>query len=313
MTLETLLGGLIALAFLFSVLSLIASGIEEWWARLNGLRARMLECYLPVLVSRKTLQFTWFTRVAVVFRSASLPSPPPSSLVQALKAHPLIHGLRTDDRFPAYIPSANFALALLELTVKDPVGATGAARTPIQLKKQGDAGYLLLARREKQLLESLILDDTNLRSVQARIEKWFDDSTARVTEYYKRIAQARLLAVSVLLSFAFKVDGLAIVKHVFIDNAGPLFIPLGWNDNLIGPLASVGCLLSAFCHWPGRPVLVRPAEPARQLAPNRKAALTREQLQRGLGRDDQFCKRTNGSTSSSTRDLRDDPGREWSP
>jgi hypothetical protein len=123
----------------------------------------------------------------------------------------------------------------------------------VQLKRPEDHGHIQLECKESQLLHSLILDDTNLRSVQARIEKWFDDSTARLTEYYKRIAQGRLLAVSVALALGFWVDALAIAQHVFIRNTGPLSIPVGWDNASLNPLAIAGCLLSAFAISQGAP------------------------------------------------------------
>src|SRR5438067_1710193 len=83
----------IGLAFLFLLLSLVASTLTEWVARIAAMRSNTLATGIRTL----------------------LQDPTGSGIAKLLYAHPLIKGLSTKGARPSYIPAETFAIALLDL------------------------------------------------------------------------------------------------------------------------------------------------------------------------------------------------------
>src|SRR4051812_49223037 len=108
--LNDVLGVVIGLVFVFLVLSLIGSGIQEAIAAVLGLRARKLEAGVRTLLSE-----------------AKDEAKKPQSNTTRFYGHALIQSL-TGRRKPSYIPSREFALTVMDLFFPDASGG----------KKHGD-------------------------------------------------------------------------------------------------------------------------------------------------------------------------------
>ncbi|HTF31678.1 MAG TPA: hypothetical protein VK625_22630 [Flavitalea sp.] len=121
----------------------------------------------------------------------------------ALFGHPQIFTLRkTPNSYPSYIPSANFALAVMDLVGK---------RVPADKKTTDLFSNIKLALdlntdKSKEIfivLENLVATSANIKELQDKIEAWFNDYMQRVTGWYKSntVTTIRIIAVGVTLFF----------------------------------------------------------------------------------------------------------------
>ncbi|TMK56577.1 MAG: hypothetical protein E6G51_09280 [Actinobacteria bacterium] len=173
----------IALAFVFFLLSLIASHVTEWFAGLLNLRAKTLRDGLLGMLGD-------------------------GDVVDRLLKHPLV---RTDlqpgrERDPSYIAPENFALALRDLL--EP--ASGEEEVP-QLKLEGEARKSVDPKLATQL-RALPSGDSIPHVPE--IEKWFDESMKRVGGWYKRKSQLVTIAVAVGLVLALNLSTLRIAEQL---------------------------------------------------------------------------------------------------
>jgi hypothetical protein len=167
-------------------------------------------------------------------------------LRKRLYDHPLIKSLYTPSRMerlgraggPAYIPSRQFVLALLDMaaTSPQPAAAAGAAAGGAPTPPPSPLGTMTVAQmlqaiaaneRSKAIpsslataLRTLIADaGDDVAKVKANVQEWFDGSMDRVAGWYKRRAQFVLLLIGATLAVGVNVDTLAIVHTLSNDAA----------------------------------------------------------------------------------------------
>ncbi|HEV2125030.1 MAG TPA: hypothetical protein VGW38_19960 [Chloroflexota bacterium] len=185
--LEVILG----IAFLFAILSLVASAVNELIAAAFGLRARTLKKGISNLLASPTE-------------------------AQALYEHPLIQSLYRSGRRPSYIPRDKFALALLDAKVKPAVNAVGEG-----LAQVGKTIEELPPGQVKDTLDLLWRDAGNsVERFRRNVEGWFDDSMERVSGWYRRQTQAILLAVALFTAVGLNVNAITVTQRLWSD--GPL-------------------------------------------------------------------------------------------
>ncbi|MDX2153022.1 MAG: hypothetical protein SFV54_19925 [Bryobacteraceae bacterium] len=175
----------IALVFVYLLLSLICTAVNEWIAQLARLRARTLkkavECMLPGKAATEFYQ------------------------------HPLIKGLTENVTVgPAYIPSGTFATAVRGIITGNTVQRNvDDLRAAIEGLPNGDM---------KESLKAVLQDGTlSLEQAQLRIENWFNEVMQRVTGWYKRRLRYITLAVAGVVTIALNVDTLRIAEVVAKD------------------------------------------------------------------------------------------------
>jgi hypothetical protein len=122
-------------------------------------------------------------------------------LLDALYRHPLIRSLyqgaygKRSRNLPSYIPSATFALALLDVTKNDmskPVG---------------------------QALRILTRDVKDLEQARKNVADWYDGAMDRVSGWYKRNTQWALFFIGLVLAAAMNIDTIAVVKELSTNKA----------------------------------------------------------------------------------------------
>jgi hypothetical protein len=173
-----------------------------------------------------------------------------ADLRKRLYEHPLIKSLYTPSRIeklgraggPAYIPSRQFVLALLDMATTSPQhpagagaaaatgggsataagGATSAAPTVAQMLSAIAANEQsnVIPSSLATALRALVADaGDDVNKVKANIQEWFDGSMDRVAGWYKRRAQFVLLLIGATLAVGVNVDTLAIVHTLSNDAA----------------------------------------------------------------------------------------------
>jgi hypothetical protein len=200
----------IGLVLVYLVLSLFCSAVKEWIARFLALRATALRQGINELVADGTS----------------------SGLAAALHDHALIEALKPskapivprllnkgdDARYPSYISSQTFALAVMDLTTTvSAAGSLGGAKAtllsnlrPSSPTAAGEPTTPVPAVIKKVLAD--VNGDSDL--MRQRLEQWFDDSMQRVSGWYKRRTQTWLFAIGVVVALLLNADTLTIVRQL---------------------------------------------------------------------------------------------------
>ena len=186
----------IGLIFVFLVVSLVVTAINEWIAQLLALRSQTLREGIQQLLADDTLD-----------------------LAAELYAHPLIKSLAHQGRFdrvinrpaaPSYIPARLFSSALL-----DAIPGTGTAGRPRTVAEIREAVNNLPDGSTKENLLA-ILNGVEGETAHARqaLETWFDDAMDRVSGQYKRRIQIVTIALAFLITVLANADSFALTDHL---------------------------------------------------------------------------------------------------
>lgn len=183
----------IALAFVFFLLSLVVSAVNEGIAGVLNLRAKTLKKGLKGMLGDE-------------------------AVVRELLDHALV---RTDlkgkrwRRDPSYISPRNFALAFTDL-IDVSSGAVGDDVATVRIKGEEGAG----TRQEEvkgslnaQLAALTRSSGVALPGVEA-LEKWFDESMERVSGWYKRQSQIIAVVIAVFVAIGLNVSALKVADHL---------------------------------------------------------------------------------------------------
>lgn len=225
----TVLDIVIGMAYVYFFFSVLAAGLNEWYARVVRRRSKVLQSAITRLLSSRHTPTN----------SRGAPQKQSLTLAEKFHKHPLIVGLADRDEYPSYIPASTFGLVLIDLAIDAASISIDRPRVVNGLRKD-------LAADEKRVIEALISGESNIQVVQARIEKWFSDAGDRISGQYKRATYKSLLLISLLVSFACGVDTIAIVKRLYTDpvqraiildqarnvrtDPVPPEIPIGWKQ-----------------------------------------------------------------------------------
>ncbi len=198
----------LGLVLVYLLLSLIASSLNEWIASSLKTRSTMLDSALHKLLGD-------------------------SGLVEQLYAHPMISSLYDGDTYeeaqkrrtlPSYIPSRNFAIALLDLAARGPhvesALAAGAESMPLStVAVRAQIGRLGNPAVQRAVLTALDMAHGDLAGAQANVEAWFNSMMDRVSGWYKRRTQIMLFAIGVGLAAVLDADTVRIAHDLYRDPA----------------------------------------------------------------------------------------------
>ncbi len=193
---------LIALGFLYLLLSLVCSALNELVSQLIGLRYKTLVKGVERLLTDPTRR-------------------------QQVMQHPLLKAL--GDK-PSYIPSETFALALFEnLVPADRMVEAPDPNNPGQMiRKMADGTTFddlrgaLTRLPDEDLRRSLLTlvdsTDTSMEEARAAVEKWFNNSMDRVSGWYKRESQHILLVLALVVTVVINADTLELADSLWKDS-----------------------------------------------------------------------------------------------
>lgn len=176
----------IGMVFVFLLLSLICSGLKEFLEALVKNRARDLERGIRELIGDP--------------QNAT-------GFVEKIYNHGLVNSLfkgcyspEKKRNLPSYIPSANFALAVMDL-IKNPPAAN------IKLPDNVKQAYALFEARA----------GGDAAKLQASLEDWFNSGMDRVSGWYRRRAQWILAVLGLTVAVAGNADALLIARTLSND------------------------------------------------------------------------------------------------
>jgi hypothetical protein len=195
----------LGLIFIYLVLSLICSAVCEAIEAVLKSRSLYLKRGLQELLN----------------------DPSGKELVAELYSHPLVCSLFTGQydsskrgNLPSYIPSGNFALALMDIvgvarTVKSAAGSTEAETIRSALVAYS-AKNPAVSRALLTLAHTVEFDVTRMRSA---IEAWYNSSMDRVSGWFKRRTHWVVLALGLIIAAGINADTILITNSLATDKS----------------------------------------------------------------------------------------------
>jgi len=165
-------------------------------------------------------------------------------LTAALFSHPQVSALYRGDyatalrnkELPSYIPSRNFALALLDIAVRgrDPnapaEAGPGSATLSLPSVRQ-NVSRIGNAAVQRVVLSAIDLSGGDFVKAQAAIESWFDSSMDRISGWYKHRTQRILIVTGIIVAVVANVDTIR-VAHSFYNDPGQRQLAIAMAGNL---------------------------------------------------------------------------------
>jgi hypothetical protein len=208
----------IGIVFVFLIISVVCSSIREGLEAILKTRAAYLEHGIRELLGDRG----------------------PRGLAGQLYAHPLISGLYSSDysppptrsslswyfargrNLPSYIPSRNFALAVMDLAARGPVNAQDENRDHVPLDVETlrrNVGNIQSPEVRRVLLTALDSAQGDLDAVRLTLQAWYDSSMDRVSGWYKRSTQWIIFGIGLSVAVIMNVDTVDITKFLYTNKA----------------------------------------------------------------------------------------------
>jgi hypothetical protein len=162
-----------------------------------------------------------------------LADPDGTGLTKLFYQHPIIASLfrgrydpTSSKNLPSYIPSRQFALALMDLmlpsqpsALSGAAGAIGGSGTTPSITPLRDAVAKLeeADALRRTLLTLIDAANNDIVQVRANIEQWFDAAMDRVSGYYKRRSQKILVAIGIVIAVLMNVSSITVAEALWTD------------------------------------------------------------------------------------------------
>ena len=194
---STTLDVVVGLVFVYLLLAIICTTMNEWIAGIFNTRSTTLQAAIKQLLDRQpgdkdSGELNWF--------------------LQQFYNHPLISAITRPgkrDSHPAYIAPRMFATAVMDIVTPQKPGviAFHDLETGIGNLPDGEVKQALLA-----LIQTC---NGDLNQAQRNIQAWYDDTMQRVSGWYKRRTQLWTVLVATFLTLAANADTLQIAKTLW--------------------------------------------------------------------------------------------------
>ncbi|OWQ45348.1 hypothetical protein CDL60_18980 [Roseateles noduli] len=225
----------IGLVFVYLIASLLAATVREFIESVLKTRAVQLERGLRLLLDDPTGRQTAarlfaHPQIFGLFDGVYDPGKLTGFLRFWRKSETLVDGavdatkalrLPFGSKLPSYIPSRNFALALLDMLARHDGDAPGAASADQARTMEillANANALAPSRLRDALLVALNEAQGDFDRARTSLEAWFDSNMDRVSGWYKRESQVVLLVIGLLSAAAFNIDTIAITRQLASNN-----------------------------------------------------------------------------------------------
>jgi hypothetical protein len=205
----------IGMVFVYLILSLICTVVNEVIAGVFTMRAKTLELGIKSLFSEDA------AGVSV-----------DKSFTNLIYSHPLVRGLYagverkaaglTEDvqrtwnsrvNLPSYIPAGTFATALIDSI------APGAGGPNVFDQVKTAIQALPNSTTKNALLSLTLTADGKLESFQTNVEGWFNASMDRASGWYKRQTKKTLTVIALLVTILANADSVQVAKRLWNDPA----------------------------------------------------------------------------------------------
>lgn len=179
----------IGIVFVFLLLSLVCSAINEFISSLLRLRARDLEDGIRLLLSDPGLANQFYQ-------------------------HPLIKSIHQAKKRPPYIPSRTFALVMMDIVAPASDGPNRFRQMRDGISKSMPDGSV---KRTLLLLADEARNDID--QTRESVENWFNNAMDRVAGKYKQRTQYILFVLGLLVAGFLNVDTIIVGQRLWTDQA----------------------------------------------------------------------------------------------
>lgn len=214
-TLEVAIG----MAFVYLLLSLFCTAINEGIAGILGSRAKNLEKGIKSLFTEGLV--TEEVKVDNVIKTKAV------TLADAIYNHGLVQSLYRSGKgdlenaarsLPSYIPSRVFASALLDVIFPDDkANPTGL---PTTLESMLAKLQSLPESKGKEAMMTLVKQaNGDIDATREAFEQWYDDAMDRAAGWYKRNTQMVLFVLGLGIAISLNVDSIAVGRSLWTSPA----------------------------------------------------------------------------------------------
>lgn len=219
----TIIGVVIGLAFVYLLLSLIATWIQELIATLLRWRSKELVNVIENLLDPSTKKLAGVKKLEEkLTEGAGIIERIKKNPVKVFYEQPVIRSLAKPNRLPSYIPAREFSSVIIDIVSKAGTEASPALRG-LEAFKRGVADIdNQTTRGALELFISIVEEkqtqvEEKIAGLRDRIAEWFDDAMERAAGWYKRKSQVAALIVGLLLAVAFNVNTISLVDSLWSD------------------------------------------------------------------------------------------------
>jgi hypothetical protein len=206
------------LSFIFFVVSVFVSAVNEWIAAVLGLRAKDLETGLKNLLS-ENLQSAAVPPAAsspAGSSAAASPAASPFGMATALLTHPLVENvspiqlLQKKVTGPSYLAASVFSTALIDLLLPaEGERSIAGLRRSVSGLENTDLRNALLPLIDRA--------GDSMDRARRNMEAWYDHAMEHVSGRYKRRAQAIMLLLGLAFAAALNVNTLSATTRLWND------------------------------------------------------------------------------------------------
>jgi hypothetical protein len=218
----------IGLVFVFLLLSLFATWVQELITTALGLRAANLVSIIQNILDPPTDKLEGAKRLEVKW-SPGVENDATRQLrqnaVRAFYEHPVIKGLAEPNELPSYIPAREFAIALFDLFTKagtdqptlGDVTLDKLEKGIMQLQNPLTRTALLAILKTARATEGNL--EAQIAAARQGVEDWYDSVMERASGWYKRKAQVWAIVIGIVLALLFNADTIGIARSLWQDPA----------------------------------------------------------------------------------------------
>ena len=213
----------IGIVFVFVLVSTICSAVREGIEAWLKTRASFLEYGIRQLLNDPHglgIAKELFHHPLIAGLYADEYGTPNAKLTDAAaKKPPKRHLYCRDRNLPSYIPSRNFALALMDIAARGPVNSGDidpqSQHISLQNVRANLASNIRNAYVRRALLSAVDSAQGDLDRAQLNLEAWYDSAMDRVSGWYKRATHWMILVIALVLSIVLNINTITIADYLF--------------------------------------------------------------------------------------------------
>jgi hypothetical protein len=206
----------IGLIFVYLILGLMCTTVNEWIAQFFKMRSQVL---------KKGIQ-------ALLKSAPAKAGAPARDLAAEFYGHSFVRSLSRQGGDPSYLPARTFSVALIDILSKTPQpvapGSVALQPGPAAASQSTPVDDPLVnvkasieALPEGDVRNSLVIllngADNRLATFQQNLESWFEDAMDRVSGWYKKRSQIITVAVAAVLTIFANADSVGIARKLFVN------------------------------------------------------------------------------------------------
>lgn len=216
----------IGLVFVYLLMSVICSGVGEWWASWTKLRSRLLRQSIVGMLRDERVSDEFFKHPLIASQSSIQDDAESQSEPDEAKVAAKPEKKPTKPRPPSYIPAELFADVLIDLLARGTAGRVGATIEQIRdaiSRRSGDelnaAIRPLLASANGAVERAVEAGPPEppvapIDALKTEVCGWYDRTMDRVSGEYKRRSSKTIFCVAAVIVCALNIDSVAIVSSL---------------------------------------------------------------------------------------------------